>query len=271
MKQSNLNILKSIRNDISASINPQYWSDIEIYLGGETYFNSLINSIDSARESINFESYIFDNDKIGLLVLKALDNASKRGVKVRLIVDGFGSSKFQKSYSEIIKQSKINLRIYHKINIPHSLFKFKTLINSIYKINKRNHRKVCTIDSNLLFIGSRNVTIDHLEKELGGSGWNDVSVKVKGESVKVFDMAFEKIWHPVLWRLKYKTIYSYIKKGIYTKLLRLNFTHNTRKKGFEQFKSLIINSNKRVFITNAYFVPPPYFNKCIIKSKKKQC
>ena len=58
---------------------------------GEQYFPRLLAAIDSARQSIYIETYIFELDNVGEKVCDALAAAAQRGVEVHLLVDGFGS------------------------------------------------------------------------------------------------------------------------------------------------------------------------------------
>ena len=62
-----------------------------LFFDGKDYFEALINAIDQARSSIFLESYIFNFDEIGKLVIRALLRAAARQVKVKVLIDGLGS------------------------------------------------------------------------------------------------------------------------------------------------------------------------------------
>ena len=61
--------------------------------GGE-YFPALIAAIDAARHEVQLETYIFEDDATGRRVAAALARAARRGVAVRVLVDGFGAREF---------------------------------------------------------------------------------------------------------------------------------------------------------------------------------
>ncbi|MDF0677676.1 MAG: phospholipase D-like domain-containing protein [Nitrosomonas sp.] len=54
-------------------------------------FSALESAIDSARQEIHLETYIFQYDATGARIAAALKRAAQRGVAVHLLIDGFGS------------------------------------------------------------------------------------------------------------------------------------------------------------------------------------
>ncbi|MCB1966307.1 MAG: cardiolipin synthase ClsB, partial [Candidatus Accumulibacter sp.] len=56
---------------------------------GAEYFPALIGAIDGARHEVHLESYIFEDDGTGRAVAEAMARAARRGVAVRVLVDGF--------------------------------------------------------------------------------------------------------------------------------------------------------------------------------------
>jgi cardiolipin synthase len=62
--------------------------------GGE-YFPALLEAIDQARHEVHLETYIFADDDTGRRVVAALTRAARRGVAVRVLVDGFGARGFE--------------------------------------------------------------------------------------------------------------------------------------------------------------------------------
>lgn len=58
-------------------------NEVETFIEGKVLFKNLIENINQAKKSINVEFYTFYADQLGNQVLQALENAAKRGVKVR--------------------------------------------------------------------------------------------------------------------------------------------------------------------------------------------
>ena len=65
------------------------FDDIDVYTNGTDKFNALFADIRQAKTSIDVEYFIFANDSIGRCTIAHLLDAARRGVKVRLVIDGY--------------------------------------------------------------------------------------------------------------------------------------------------------------------------------------
>lgn len=68
-------------------------NDIRLLQNGSDFFPALCAAIDAAQVSVHLETYIFMPDRTGARVLDCLEAAARRGVKVRVVLDGFGSAR----------------------------------------------------------------------------------------------------------------------------------------------------------------------------------
>lgn len=68
-------------------------NDLTLLYLGEAYFTALIAAIDAARREVVIETYIFEADGAGQNISAALQRAAQRGVSVRVITDGIGTSR----------------------------------------------------------------------------------------------------------------------------------------------------------------------------------
>ena len=124
---------------------------IELLKNGEQYFPRLVAAIDSARQSIYIETYIFELDNVGEKVSDALAAAAQRGVAVHLLIDGFGS---QTTADALIARLK-----------PHGakviVFRRTRWWRLDRRLLRRLHRKVALFDDRVAFIGGINIIDDH--------------------------------------------------------------------------------------------------------------
>ena len=70
----------------------------ELIRGGKDYFSLLHHMIEGAKETIHLQTYIFDPDETGRAVANALIAAAQRGVKVYLLIDGYGSQNIDQEF-----------------------------------------------------------------------------------------------------------------------------------------------------------------------------
>ncbi|HEY1230135.1 MAG TPA: phospholipase D-like domain-containing protein, partial [Ramlibacter sp.] len=67
--------------------------------GSAAYFPALVEAIDAARHEVWLETYIFDFTGTGADVAYALERAARRGVNVRVVVDGFGTGEIPQAWA----------------------------------------------------------------------------------------------------------------------------------------------------------------------------
>jgi len=87
-----LNLMELCANVGGAIASPRT-ADVEVYLDGKSKFDALEAAIAEAKHHIHCEYYIWEPDRIGTRLRDALCKRAKAGVEVRVLVDGFGSSK----------------------------------------------------------------------------------------------------------------------------------------------------------------------------------
>lgn len=127
---------------------------------GVQLFPALCEAFDQATRSIQVETYIFRLDAAGTQILHHLKLAALRGVRVRVMLDGFGSAPDEKKILAELLSVGAQCRIYHPEPRQFTLksFDFKRL--------RRLHRKIVVVDSRVAFIGGVNFEDDYLTPEL---------------------------------------------------------------------------------------------------------
>lgn len=210
------------------------WQNEEVFDSGDAFFKALERDVAQSRHSVDLESYIFENDELGSRVLASLEAAAKRGIRVRLLVDGFGSPLFSGTVVDELCAKGIEARVYHPFSISRNFFQ---------DLNHRNHRKVCIIDGRIAFAGGMNVSAKHLAQYSGAEAWRDTAVRVEGDDVNMLAAAFDSAY----WGRRPKRSLS--------PHVRLNDTWRKRRRTYRDLVRRIGAAEKRVWITTPYFVP----------------
>lgn len=164
--------------------------------GGE-FFPALFAAIDRARFSIHLETYIFNLDDTGLQLLAHLQAACARGVRVRVVVDGFGSARHAKVLAERFEQMGARFRVYRPEPEGVEFYRF-----SLRRL-RRLHRKVVVIDQSLAFVGGINVLDDYVDVPDTGQGLKprfDFAAQVRGPIVQDLFRAQSDLWMRMAWR-----------------------------------------------------------------------
>jgi len=231
-----------------------------IFADGASYFQSLLNDIAKAQKTIDLETYIYHPDTLGEKVASALTHAAKRGVQIRVLVDGAGTPTWGDSLTKKLDKAGILSRVFHPFpwrlwHWGRSVIRVPFILKWLYlclKINSRNHRKVCIIDHKIAYVGSFNISQCHLAKEEGGDGWRDTAVKLIGLNLHNLTEAFESAWQAKPIQERLREIFKHIHKN---PRLRLNNTRHRRRILYKNLLKRISLCQHRVWMTNAYFLP----------------
>lgn len=170
---------------------------IRLLQNGEEYFPALFNAIDNARFSVHLETYIFNLDDTGLKLLSHLRAACARGVRVRVVVDGFGSARHARVLAGHFEQMGARFRVYRPEPEGVEFYRF-----SLRRL-RRLHRKVVVVDQGVAFVGGINVLDDLFDVPETGEGPQprfDFAVQVKGPIVHDLFRAQSDLWMRMAWR-----------------------------------------------------------------------
>ena len=229
------------------------WSSESIFFSGDEYFNDLINSLNSAKHTIEIECYIFYQDDLGKQIITALIEAANKGVEIKLIIDGYGSLNWNMQQLLKLTDNGIEVKIFHPLPWRLSLYKKSIRQNNfinkfIYlfsRINKRDHRKLYIVDKTYVWSGSMNIAASHLKQLNSNSVWFDCGVKVTGESVLELSDNFNEMWKR---RIRYPNENKHLP-------FRTNENIIRRQHKNSELVNLIRTCNERVWIISAYFAP----------------
>lgn len=239
-----------------------FWDSEEIFLNGDEYFTRLLADIAAAQKEITVEMYIFNEDALGFKVTKALQDAHERGVKVQVMVDGFGSFHFYGKLFGLFKGKGIKTKLYNPLPFIHPYFGNLSLRNKVsvfftrfLRLNQRNHRKIIIIDQHILYTGSFNITIEHTSRAPGET-WKDAGVRVSGANVNLAVLNFKRLWSFRDY-LKYRK--SLRKNSAATdwkkSALKINSSIITRRMFYRDFLKRIKEARSHIWLTTPYFIP----------------
>ena len=132
---------------------------------GREAVDRMLDAINQAKRSIRLETFIFHADAVGNTFRDALIAAQKRGVRVRVMCDAFGSMKLNSIYWEDLLKAGGEFRSFNPLDI-------KRLIH-------RDHRKILVVDDEIAFIGGFNIGAEYCGDGIT-SGWRDLGLRIEG-------------------------------------------------------------------------------------------
>ncbi|HET7083421.1 MAG TPA: phospholipase D-like domain-containing protein [Rhizomicrobium sp.] len=152
--------------------------------GGDHAYPEMLAAIQNARHCVAMSSYIFRNDRAGQEFAEALAAAARRGVQVRVLLDGLGTGYL---YPGIYYRLK-------KDGVPVARFLHTWLPWRMPFLNMRNHRKLLVADGHTAFLGGINIGVENCARFSGARQIRDVHFKVEGPAAAVVMEAFARDW-----------------------------------------------------------------------------
>jgi cardiolipin synthase len=169
---------------------PEYSGGNELRLlkGGDELFPAQIEAIAAARHEVWIASYIFHNDRAGAATVAALRAAAARGVRVRVVVDGFGSKASLPWLSEALAGSGVALAVFRPIDRWWRWLQPGQL--------RRLHQKLCVVDGERAFVGGINIIDDRMDLHHGQTEQPrlDFAVALCGPAVQPVAQAVRAVW-----------------------------------------------------------------------------
>lgn len=237
---------------------PERWTTEELFFSGDLFFGSVEAAIRNARTTIELESYIFDNDALARRIVVLLCDAARRGVSVRVIVDGIGSPGWVKRFGSELAEAGAEYKVYHELpwdryarGCPPGEGRVR-LQRFIRTVNRRNHRKLVVVDGETAWVGSMNVSAVHLESIMREKAWRDSGIRVQGPAVKDLLSSFEYIWRGHRGR---RMMAKQLRREPASPLVLLNVTRRQRRDNYRSLLRRFREAKRRIWITSAYFLP----------------
>jgi cardiolipin synthase len=234
---------------------------IRLLRSGAEYFPALEQAIDAAEREVWLESYIFADDPTGRRIAAAMARAVARGVKVRVMVDGWGAKFYlTASLERFMQESGIELLKYRP---EVSAWQFRS-----HRL-RRLHRKLVHVDGRLAFIGGINV-IDDLNTRGHKPPRVDFAVSVEGLLLPAIVHTMQRVWALVqLVQLGASQLPLFPERtrgeraGTQTAkfVIRDNLRH---RRDIEQaYLAAIRRAKREIIIANSYFFPGITFRRAL--------
>ena len=157
---------------------------VSVLRGGDEAYPSMLAAIRNARHSVALGSYIFRDDLVGRSFIGALIDAHKRGVEVRVLIDGIGSGYILSS----------PLRDLEAAGIPTARFLHTWVPWRMPFLNMRNHKKLLIVDGTVGFTGGLNVGADHSRWHAAKDYVDGVQVRMEGPVTRQLMDTFARDW-----------------------------------------------------------------------------
>lgn len=253
---------------------------VQLLFDGPQTMTDMMKAIAAAKDHINFETYIFDQDELGEQFADLLVQKQREGVVVNVIYDSVGTIGVPEAFFERMRAGGVKLLAFNPVNPA------KARGNG-WKLNNRDHRKMLIVDGKVGFTGGINISDTYSKSSpfrsgsRGGSGqgnakgdkdvgWRDTHVRIEGPAVQAMQWLFVQTWIEQDADDLRDAQYFVPVAPAGDKAVRVL---GSRPDGrFEIYKALLLaiqEAKKSIHITCAYFVPDDQTLQALIDAARR--
>jgi cardiolipin synthase A/B len=250
---------------------------VVILENGPNTYAAMFSAIADARDSIDMETYILDDDEVGQRLADVLIAKQAQGVQVNLIHDSVGTLGTPKAYFKRLSDAGVNVLEFNPVN--------PLTAKAGWDVNQRDHRKLLVVDGGRAVLGGINISSVYSSSPRGGSGsrlsgssagaqghddktlpWRDTDLLIEGPVVASLQKLFMATWQdqkgaPLAPRDYFPTL---TRQGPEVVRAIGSSPEEPYSQIYVTLISTINTAESEILLTNAYFVPDPQLMEALI-------
>jgi putative cardiolipin synthase len=172
-------------------------SGVHLLEHGPSAFLARLAMVRAAERTIDAQYYIWQPDTTGRMLIAGLLRAADWGVRVRLLIDDFGSAANDRDLLLLDQHPNIEVRLFNPV--ANRSRRTLGMAGDFARLNRRMHNKSLTVDNQLTIVGGRNIGDEYFE---AGQGlfYRDLDALAIGAVVGDVSARFDRYWNsPVVW------------------------------------------------------------------------
>ncbi len=230
---------------------------VTVLIDGPVTYDAMLKAIQDAKDHINLETYIFEDDEVGRRFADLLLQKQSEGVQVNLIYDSLGCLHTPAAFFRRLQDGGIKTLEFNPVNPG------KARTN--WLLTHRDHRKILIVDGSVAFTGGVNISrvysssslsAGEHEKTIEGA-WRDTHAQIEGPAVAEFQKLFLDTWAREKGpELSGKNYFPPLKREGNDLVQVVGSTPGQQNRiTYIMYVSAFIYAENFIHLTNSYFVP----------------
>ena len=213
-------------------------SSIVLLDRGSVAFARMLSAIRTATRTVHLEVYAISASGVGALFISALEDAARRGVKVRVVVDAWGTGHIAAGIVATLRVAGCDAVVYNPI-----------WRGILFRQRRRNHRKLLVVDDRVAFVGGINL-VDYF---IGERAWVDVAVEIHGPACAELAHRLRHEPHPER------------DNGLHVLVSDVGGGRRLRRRYLKAFGA----AHQRILLAHSYFLPDRGFLRSITAAARR--
>jgi cardiolipin synthase len=244
---------------------------VTLLIDGPATYEAMLKAIQNAKDHINFETYIFDDDEVGRQFADLLLKKQAEGIQVNLIYDSVGCLNTPSIFFQRLQDGGVQTLEFNPVN-PLKVRRKWLLIH-------RDHRKILIVDGTVAFTGGVNISRVYSSSSLSDEhhernvqeAWRDTQIQIEGPVVAELQKLFLDTWAreegPELPRREYFPVLKREGKDLVQVIGSTPGQEN--RITYIMYISAFIYAQDFIHLTNSYFVPDRQTIKALRNAAKR--
>ena len=240
---------------------------VRLLQDGPATYRAMLDAIAAARDHINMETYILDDDAVGHQFAQALLDKQAQGVQVNLLRDSAGTFGTPAVFFQRLSDAGVQVLEFNPVN--------PLVAREGWQWNQRDHRKLLIVDGRMAFLGGINISSVYSGGSFGKArkvdpdaalAWRDTDLQLQGPVVAELQKLFLAAWQgqqgpPLRPRAYFPPL-----PAMGTQVVRAigSSPEESVSLIYATLLSAIGSAETSVHITNAYFAPDPQLLQALV-------
>ena len=232
---------------------------VETLVNGNRIFPAMLRAIGEARQTINFETYIYWRGAIAEEFADALSKRAREGLSVKVLLDWVGSLPMDEKLIERMRRAGVEV------------VRFRPIAwYSLDRVNNRTHRKLLIIDGRVGFTGGVGIADEWNGDARSPNEWRDNHYRIEGPAAAEFQAAFAEHWIEATGELLLGDRFfpEIVPEGGYAAQVVVSSTHQ-RNVMHLMLMTALASAQKSIRIATPYFVPDELTRRHLHEARKR--
>ena len=234
---------------------------VEVLRNGDEIFPAMLESIESAGNTVDLLTFVYWEGEIGRQFAHALAARARSGVRVRVLLDAWGARPIERSLLAMMDEAGVALRWFRPLH------RFRP-----GQVNHRTHRKVMIVDEATGFTGGVGIADEWLGNAENPSQWRDTHFRMRGPAVDGLRAAFLDNWvetDPELFDESVDRFPDQPRAGSTVVQCVRGASESGDSDIYTLFRTLCELAEQRIRIATAYFVPDAEMVKRLVQAVER--
>jgi cardiolipin synthase len=239
---------------------------VEILQNGDEIFPAMLQAIRSARRSITYAQYLYQDGAIAYELANAFAERCRAGVEVKMLIDSHGGSKIPEDIPELLTNAGCEFEWFRRIKLLQFITPWE-----LFRYNYRNHRRILVVDGTVGFTGGHGVSDAWTGNGRTDNHWRDTDAKIEGPIVQQLQSAFVESWRETTGKMLGGEAYFPVlqRRGeVHAQIVKSSPYSGS----FESYMLLLLSitsARKSIHFSNPYFLPDDRMEKALLDAVKR--